>query len=67
MPKYIPEIAVSASAIAGWALCTWTLASLVSAWAWPLSGGLFLLSLCGWRFLAVVAWVGLYSLSRDDE
>lgn len=61
------EALTGLAALAGWALLTWAVAALVSAWAWPISGGLLLLSLTGWRLIAVVVWEGLYALTRDDD
>lgn len=63
--RYAPELLTALAALLGWFLLTWVAASLISPWAWPASGGLLLLSICGWRFLAVIAWRGLYDLSRD--
>lgn len=61
------ELATGLAALVGWALLTWTIGELVSWWAYPISTGLLLLSLVGWKLMAVVAWEGLYSLSRDDD
>ena len=61
------ELLTAAAALLGWALLTWAGAQLWSPLAWAISGGLLLLSLAGWRLLAVVVWEGLYALTRDDE
>ena len=61
------EVLVALAALGGWVLLTWTAAELVSPWVWPVSGGVGLLTLCGWRFLFTVAVYGLYSLTRDDD
>lgn len=58
------ELLTSAALLAGWALLTWGVALLTSPKVWPLSAGLLLLSLCGWRFLGAIAWAGLYTLTR---
>ena len=50
-----------------WALITWPLVTLVSIWARPISAGVLLLALVGFRLIGVTLWEGLYALSRDDE
>ena len=61
------EVLTGLSILMGWALLTYTAASLVSMWAYPVSVGLLLLGLAGFRLIATILWEGLYSLSRDDE
>lgn len=58
------EIAVSLAILSGWALVTWAVASLLVWQVWPLSGGLFLLSLAGVKLLRRIAADGLYDLTR---
>lgn len=55
--------------IGGWSLLTLGVARLTVPEVWPISGGLFLLSLAGWGHLRVVAVAGLYTLKRmgDDS
>ena len=54
-----------ASAIlGGWGLVTAGAASLLVPEVWPISGGLFLLSLAGWGHLRVVFSAGVYALVR---
>lgn len=53
--------------LAGWALFTWGLAAIISWKVWPISGGLFFLSCCGWKLLVTLAGNGLYALSRDSR
>lgn len=55
------------SILCGWALLTHGIASLTAPEAWPLSGGLFLLSLAGWGHLRVLFTAGLYALSKAGE
>lgn len=64
--RHTAEILTALAALCGLLLLTYAVAELTGALAWPVSGGLLLLSLCGWRLVAVVAWQGLYMLSRDD-
>jgi hypothetical protein len=61
------EILTALAVLAGWALLTWPVAALLSVWVWPVSGGVLLLSCVGWRLIGVIAWQGLYALTRDDE
>jgi hypothetical protein len=61
------ELAVSAALLGGWAACTAGVAALTAPAAWPISAGLLLLSLCGWRFLGRIARDGLYVLTREDR
>lgn len=61
------ETAAALLLLSGWALVTWGLALLLTPKVWPLSAGLLLLSLFGWRFLYVIAREGLYRLTRDPE
>lgn len=61
-----PEIGAAAALLVGWSLVTWAIASVARTWqVWPLSGGVFLLSLFGWRYLYVMARDGLYALTRE--
>lgn len=53
--------------LGGWALLTWGVADLTVPQVWPISGGLFLLSLAGWGHLRVVAVAGLYTLKRMGD
>ena len=65
------EACVTLAIVAGWMLVTYGVAAVL--WAplrpavWPVSAGLFLLSLAGWRFLGRLAGYGLYALTRDPE
>jgi hypothetical protein len=60
------ELLTAAALLAGWALITLGLAQLTTSKVWPLSAGILLLSLCGWRFLGVLFRDGLYRLTRED-
>ena len=60
-----PEIAVGAAALGGWALLTVAVAAVLPPRiVWPASIGLLLLCAGGMRFLAGVAWEGLYVLTQ---
>lgn len=60
------ELAAATALVAGWTLLTWAIASFTRTWqVWPASGGLFLLSLFGWRYFGVMARDGLYTLTRE--
>lgn len=58
---------VALGLVLGWALVTWAIVRLTSSEAWLFSGGLFLLSLVGWRFIGVLFLNGLYALSVEDD
>ena len=58
------EAALCIGVLGGWSLLTLGIAELAVSEVWPISGGLLLLSLCGWGFLRDVAKEGLYTLSR---
>lgn len=58
------ELLTGLALVAGWTLLTFGIAELVSELAWPISGGLLLLSLCGWGFLKDLFTEGLYVLSQ---
>lgn len=62
------ELLVSAAMLCGWALVTLAIARLVRPdVVWPLSAGLAVLALCGWRFLLQIARDGLYMLTRGVD
>lgn len=61
-----PELGAAMALLAGWSLLSWAIASLTRTWeVWPISAGIFLLSLFGWRYLYVMARDGLYALTRE--
>jgi hypothetical protein len=63
-----PEISAALALLAGWSLITWSIASFSRTWqVWPLSAGLLLLSLFGWRFFYTMARDGLYALTREPK
>ena len=63
-----PELGAATALVAGWTLLSWAIASLTRTWqVWPISAGLFLLSLFGWRYLFVMARDGLYTLTREPR
>ena len=60
------ELLVSLGMLAGWALVTLALGRITRPdVVWPLSAGLAVLALCGWKFLLQVVREGLYILTRD--
>lgn len=59
------EVAAAALLLVGWALITQGLALLMTPKVWPLSAGLFCLTLFGWKFLLYIARDGLYRLTRE--
>lgn len=65
--RYRGEILHSLAILGGWTLVSWGLASLLVWQAWPISGGLLLLSLAGWGHLRVVFHSGLYRLTRGKS
>lgn len=58
------ELLTVLAIVAGWASLTWGLARLLTPTVWPLSAGLALLSIAGWRLLGELAWRGLYVLTK---
>jgi hypothetical protein len=65
--RYGAELLTAASALVGWGLLTFALSSILGWIVWPVSGGLLALSLVGWRMVGIIAWSGLYALTRDEE
>lgn len=69
--KFSGEILISLAAVAGWALVTASVAGLIhgagSRLVWSASTGLFLLSLCGWKFLRKIVTDGLYAMTRTKR
>lgn len=63
--KIWPELLQTFWILGGWALLTWGTASLTVWQAWPISGGVFCLSIAGWGFLGTLFSKGLYTLSRQ--
>lgn len=64
MRRLRDEIISGLVLFAGWALLTWGVASLLVWQVWPISGGLLLISVFGWKMLYIVAREGLYALTR---
>lgn len=69
--RFAGEILISFSAVAGWALLTASVANVLpdagARSVWFASTGLFLLSLCGWKFLRKIVTDGLYALTRPKR
>lgn len=61
------ELAATAALLGGWASLTAGVAALTTPHVWPISIGLLLLSLCGWKFLATLVTHGLYVLTREER
>lgn len=66
LARVLPELLFGVAFFGGWALVTWA-ASPLGGWVWKVSGGLLLLSCCGWKVLRVLAVDGLYALYRSDR
>ena len=62
-----PELLQAVGILAGWASLTWGLASLLVWQVWPISFGLLLLSVVGWKHMATLFGEGLYTLSRNPS
>ena len=62
--RFAGELLVAVAILGGWALLTWGIARLVVPEVWPISGGLLLLSLAGWKFCWTLVREGLYVLTR---
>jgi hypothetical protein len=64
---HVAEGLLSGAFLAGWALLTHAIAQLVPARipTWEISAGVLLLSLCGWKFLGLLCWIGLYKASAS--
>jgi len=61
------ELGAAFLLITGWALLTAGIAQLLHRSLWMLSGGLFALTLFGWRYLYTIGRMGLYTLTRPDK
>ena len=64
--RFVREVLVSIALLGGWLLITWGVASLTRWQAWPISLGLLLFSLAGWRFLRNLFRDGLYVLTKES-
>ena len=51
----------------GWMLVTRAIAQLTSPTVWDISIGVLLLSICGWKFLGLLFWRGIYSITQDKR
>lgn len=61
------ELLVAAAFLGGWFLVTLGIASYTSTRVWPISLGILLLSLCGWKWVWNLTSVGLYTLGGDED
>lgn len=64
--EFRAELLLTVAFLSGWLLLTQALVAMVPAHipVWRLSAGLLLLSLCGWKFLGLYFWIGLYTATR---
>ena len=62
-----PEILTGLAFVGGWALLTLGVAALTSPVAWLFSGGLFAVSLGGWKLFYVFVRDGLYVLTGQGK
>ena len=65
--RHRAELAVAVSASMGWGLLTAAAAITFGAVWWLVGAGLYLIALAGVRYIAEIAWVGLYMLARHDD
>ena len=65
--RVIPDALQVVAIVGGWGLMTWGVAELLVWEVWPISGGLFLLSVSGWGFLRKFFSTGLFALSRKPK
>jgi hypothetical protein len=63
----VAEILLVTAWLSGWALFTYGIALYTSSKVYPISAGLFLLSLVGWKMLWAIVSHGLYALSKGDK
>ncbi len=64
MLRMWPEALQALGILAGWASITWGVASLLVWQVWPISGGVFVLSVVGWKHMTTLFGEGLYVLTR---
>lgn len=66
---HVAEGLLSGAFLCGWALITHAIAQLVPTRipTWEISAGVLLLSLCGWKFLGLLCWIGLYKASTKSD
>jgi hypothetical protein len=61
----VAESLTALAFLAGWCALTAGVVALTSPLAWVFSLGLLLISAGGWRVFALIAWDGLYVLTRE--
>ncbi len=62
------EILLVCTWTVGWALLTYGVATAVHRWwVWPISTGLALLGVGGYKLLWIVLREGLYTLTQDEK
>ena len=62
-----PEVFQAMGILAGWSLLTWGIAALLVWQVWPISGGILVLSVAGWKHMRTLFGEGLYALSRKGD
>jgi hypothetical protein len=67
--EYRAELLLTLAFLVGWALLTHAAAVLLPAHVpvWEISGGLLLVSLCGWKLIGFTFWIGLYKATRKPR
>jgi hypothetical protein len=63
--KHVAEVLETIAILAGWGFLTAGIAALTSPIAWLFSLGLLGLCLAGIKYVGVLAWEGLYALTRE--
>ena len=62
------ELVQAVVLLLGWVLVTRAIAQLTRPTVvWDISIGVLLLSICGWKFLGLLFWRGLYSINQDKR
>lgn len=61
------ELSTALAATVGFFLLVWAGAALLTPWAWAIGGGVYLISLAGFRLVGVMCWRGLYELSQPED
>jgi len=64
---FLPDLLQCLTIVGGWAFLTFGLAELFGGVVWPISLGLFLLSIAGWGYLVTLFRKGLYVMSRSER
>lgn len=65
--KYWAEATTALGWLIGWVLVTTGIAELTTRWVYPLSAGLLVLGLVGYRLIAHILLDGLYTLITEGD